>query len=119
MRLCMEYTSDAIQNYDIPDTSEFIKEDGTMQDAFFRNRKGSLLQNIYASPAIYNNNKKEEIMKLLEAHENQTSEADGSKAMINMLSKMKDEDGKYDIEAMRQLQWHIGRFLHRDARQAI
>ena len=110
MRLCMEYTSDAIQNYDIPDTSEFIKEDGTMQDAFFRNRKGSLLQNIYASPAIYNNNKKEEIMKLLEAHENQTSEADGSKAMINMLSKMKDEDGKYDIEAMRQLQWHIGRF---------
>ena len=49
-------------------------------------------------------------MKLLEAHENQTSEADGSKAMINMLSKMKDEDGKYDIEAMRQLQWHIGRF---------
>ena len=110
MRLCMKYTSDAIQNYDIPDTSEFIKEDGTMQDAFFRNRKGSLLQNIYASPAIYNNNKKEEIMKLLEAHENQTSEADGSKAMINMLSKMKDEDGKYDIEAMRQLQWHIGRF---------
>jgi len=58
MRLCMKYTSDAIQNYDIPDTSEFIKEDGTMQDAFFRNRKGSLLQNIYASPAIYNNNKK-------------------------------------------------------------
>ena len=110
MRLCMKYTSDAIQNYDIPDTSEFIKEDGTMQDAFFRNRKGSLLQNIYASPAIYNNNKKEEIMKLLEAHENQTSEADGSKAMINMLSKMKDEDGKYDIEAMRQLQLHIGRF---------
>ena len=110
MRLCMKYTSDAIQNDDIPDVSEFIKEDGTMQDAFFRNRKGSLLQNIYASPAIYNNNKKEEIMKLLEAHENQTSEADGSKAMINMLSKMKDEDGKYDIEAMRQLQWHIGRF---------
>ena len=110
MRLCMKYTSDAIQNYDIPDASEFIKEDGTMQDAFFRNRKGSLLQNIYASPAIYNNNKKEEIMKLLEAHENQTSEADGSKAMINMLSKMKDEDGKYDIEAMRQLQLHIGRF---------
>ncbi len=110
MRLCMEYTSDAIQNDDIPDTSEFIKEDGTMQDAFFRNRKGSLLQNIYASPAIYNNNKKEEIMKLLEAHENQTSEADGSKAMINMLSKMKDEDGKYDIEAMNQLQLNIGRF---------
>ena len=110
MRLCMKYTSDAIQNYDIPDTSEFIKEDGTMQDAFFRNRKGSLLQNIYASPAIYNNNKKEEIVKLLEAHENQTSEADGSKAMINMLSKMKDEDGKYDIEAMNQLQLNIGRF---------
>ena len=110
MRLCMKYTSDAIQNYDIPDASEFIKEDGTMQDAFFRNRKGSLLQNIYASSAIYNNNKKEEIMKLLEAHENQTSEADGSKTMINMLSKMKDEDGKYDIEAMRQLQWHIGKF---------
>ena len=112
MRLCMKYTSDAIQNYDIPDTSEFIKEDGTMQDAFFRNRKGSLLQNIYASPAIYCNYEKEgvEVVKLLEAHENQASEADGSKAMINMLSKMKDEDGKYDIEAVRQLQWHIGRF---------
>ena len=110
MRLCMKYTSDAIQNYDIPDTSEFIKEDGTMQDAFFRNRKGSLLQDIYASPAIYASNKEEEVMKLLEAHENQASEADGSKAMINMLSKMKDEDGKYDIEAMNQLQLNIGRF---------
>ena len=110
MRLCMEYTSDAIQNDDIPDTSEFIKEDGTMQDAFFRNRKGSLLQDIYASPAIYASNKEEEVMKLLEAHENQASEADGSKAMINMLSKMKDEDGKYDIEAMNQLQLNIGRF---------
>ena len=108
MRLCMEYTSDAIQNDDIPDTSEFIKEDGTMQDAFFRNRKGSLLQDIYASPAIYASNKEEEVMKLLEAHENQASEADGSKAMINMLSKMKDEDGKYDIEAMNQLQLNIG-----------
>ena len=110
MRLCMKYTSNAIQNDDIPDVSEFIKEDGTMQDAFFRNRKGSLLQDIYASPAIYASNKEEEVMKLLEAHENQASEADGSKAMINMLSKMKDEDGKYDIEAVRQLQWHIGRF---------
>ena len=110
MRLCMKYTSNAIQNDDIPDVSEFIKEDGTMQDAFFRNRKGSLLQDIYASPAIYASNKEEEVMKLLEAHENQASEADGSKAMINMLSKMKDEDGKYDIEAMNQLQLNIGRF---------
>ena len=112
MRLCMKYTSNAIQNDDIPDVSEFIKEDGTMQDAFFRNRKGSLLQNIYASPAIYCNYEKEgaEVVKLLKAHENQTSEADGSEVMINMLGKMKDEDGKYDIEAVRQLQWHIGRF---------
>ena len=112
MRLCMKYTSNAIQNDDIPDVSEFIKEDGTMQDAFFRNRKGSLLQNIYASPAIYCNYEKEgvEVVKLLKAHENQASEADGSEVMINMLSKMKDEDGKYDIEAVRQLQWHIGRF---------
>ena len=112
MRLCMKYTSNAIQNDDIPDVSEFIKEDGTMQDAFFRNRKGSLLQNIYASPAIYCNYEKEgvEVVKLLKAHENQASEADGSEVMINMLSKMKDEDGKYDIEAVRQLQWHIGKF---------
>ena len=112
MRLCMKYTSNAIQNDDIPDVSEFIKEDGTMQDAFFRNRKGSLLQNIYASPAIYCNYEKEgvEVVKLLKAHENQASETDGSEVMINMLSKMKDEDGKYDIEAVRQLQWHIGRF---------
>ena len=112
MRLCMKYTSNAIQNDDIPDVSEFIKEDGTMQDAFFRNRKGSLLQNIYASPAIYCNYEKEgvEVVKLLKAHENQASEADGSEVMINMLSKMRDEDGKYDIEAVRQLQWHIGKF---------
>ena len=110
MRLCMKCTSDAIRNDDIPDTSEFIKEDGTMQDAFFRNRKGSLLQNIYAPSVIYHDDKNEEVMKLLEAHENQASEADGSKAMINMLSKMKDEDGKYDIEAMRELQLSIGRF---------
>jgi len=110
MHLCMKYTSDAIQNDDIPDTSEFIKEDGTMQDAFFRNRKGSLLQDIYAYYEIYYNDKNEEVLKFLEAHENQASEADGSKAMINMLSKMKDEDGKYYIEAMRELQFNIGRF---------
>ena len=48
-------------------------------------------------------------MKLLEAHKSQASEADGSKTMIDMLGKMKDENGEYDIEAIEQFQGCVGR----------
>ena len=112
MQICMERISNDVGYLDLSDVSEFINEDGTMRDAFFRNYKGSLLQGAYSTCGNFFRYDRREMMilKLLEVHRDQVSEADGSKTMIDMLGKMKDEDGKYDIEAMRQLQWHIGRF---------
>ena len=112
MQICMERISNDVRYLDLSDVSEFINEDGTMRDAFFRNCKGSLLQGAYSTCGNFFRYDRREMMilKLLEVHRDQVSEADGSKTMIDMLGKMKDEDGKYDIEAMRQLQWHIGRF---------
>ena len=117
MRLCMtkalnmtEWGQGDGQKLDL---SDLIDEDGTLKDAFFQNRPGSFLQDVYNAQETYDSCDGEDcakVIRFLEAHKDQTSEADGSKAMINMLSKMKDEDGKYDIEAMGQLQWHIGRF---------
>ena len=112
MQICMERISNDVRYLDLSDVSEFINEDGTMRDTFFRNCKGSLLQGAYSTCGNFFRYDRREMMilKLLEVHRDQVSEADGSKTMIDMLGKMKDEDGKYDIEAMRQLQWHIGRF---------
>ncbi len=117
MRLCMtkalNMTEGSQGDGQKLDLSDLIDEDGTLKDAFFQNRPGSFLQDVYNAQETYDSCDGEDcakVIRFLEAHKDQTSEADGSKAMINMLSKMKDEDGKYDIEAMRQLQWHIGRF---------
>ena len=117
MRLCMAKALDMTEGSQGDgqklDLSDLIDEDGTLKDAFFQNRPGSFLQDVYNAQETYDSCDGEDcakVIRFLEAHKDQTSEADGSKAMINMLSKMKDEDGKYDIEAMGQLQWHIGRF---------
>ena len=117
MRLCMtkalNMTEGSQGDGQKLDLSDLIDEDGTLKDAFFQNRPGSFLQDVYNAQETYDSCDGEDcakVIRFLEAHKDQTSEADGSKAMINMLSKMKDEDGKYDIEAMGQLQWHIGRF---------
>ena len=107
MQLCMGLISDAVVRKKISDTSEFVDEDGIMRDAFFRNNEGSLLystDNYYC----YFYNKQEEALKLLEAHKSQASEADGSKTMIDMLGKMKDESGEYDIEAIEWFQGCVG-----------
>ena len=107
MQLCMGLISDAVVREKISDTSEFVDEDGIMRDAFFRNNEGSLLystDNYYC----YFYNKQEEALKLLEAHKSQASEADGSKTMIDMLGKMKDESGEYDIEAIEWFQGCVG-----------
>ena len=117
MRLCMtkalNMTEGSQGDGQKLDLSDLIDEDGTLKDAFFQNRPGSFLQDVYNAQETYDSCDGEDcakVIRFLEAHKDQTSEADGSKAMINMLSKMKDEDGKYDIEAVRQLQWHIGKF---------
>ena len=107
MQICMGLISDAVVYEKISDTSEFVDEDGIMRDAFFRNNEGSLLystDNYYC----YFYNKQEEALKLLEAHKSQASEADGSKTMIDMLGKMKDESGEYDIEAIEWFQGCVG-----------
>ena len=111
MQLCMGIISDAVVREKISDTSEFVDEDGIMRDAFFRNSEGSLLRDTYSiySYYCYFYNKQEEALKLLEAHKSQASEADGSKTMIDMLGKMKDENGEYDIEAIEQFQGCVGR----------
>ena len=110
MQLCMGIISDAVVREKISDTSEFVDEDGIMRDAFFRNSEGSLLRDTYSiySYYCYFYNKQEEALKLLEAHKSQASEADGSKTMIDMLGKMKDENGEYDIEAIEHFQGCVG-----------
>ena len=111
MQLCMGFISDAVGREKISDTSELVDEDGIMRDAFFRNSEGSLLRDAYSTDNYYCYfyNKQEEALKLLEAHKSQASEADGSKTMIDMLGKMKDENGEYDIEAIEQFQGCVGR----------
>ena len=111
MQLCMGLISDAVVYEKISDTSEFVDEDGIMRDAFFRNSEGSLLRGTYSTDSYYCYfyNKQEEALKLLEAHKSQASEADGSKTMIDMLGKMKDKNGEYDIEAIEQFQGCVGR----------
>ncbi len=111
MQFCMGIISDAVVREKISDTSEFVDEDGIMRDAFFRNSEGSLLRDTYSiySYYCYFYNKQEEALKLLETHKSQASEADGSKTMIDMLGKMKDENGEYDIEAIEQFQGCVGR----------
>ena len=115
MRLCMAKVLDMTKGSQSDgqklDLSDLIDDDGSLKDAFFQNRPGSFLQDVYyAHYGFRDGEEYARVIRFLEAHKDQASEADGSRVLVNLLGKMKDEDGKYDIEAMRELQLNIGRF---------
>ena len=88
------------------DLSDLIDENGLLKDVFFQNRPKSFLQDI-CTPRCGSIHDDEgwrtEVAGFLEAHKDQTSEADGSRAMVNLLGKMKNENGGYDVEAIIDL----------------
>ena len=111
MRLCMvkalnmtEKEQDDGQRLDL---SDLIDEDGILKDAFFQNRPGSFLQDVYDAQKTYDPCDGEEYaraIRFLEAHRDQTGETDGSRALVDLLSKMKNENGGYDMKAITDLQ---------------
>ncbi len=114
MRLCMvkalnmtEKEQDDGQRLDL---SDLIDEDGILKDAFFQNRPGSLLWDVCATKrrdyGDYDCTLRS--LEFLEAHQGQASEMDGSKATIKLLSKMRDEDGRYNVEAVRLFRESMG-----------
>ena len=110
MRLCMVKALDMAEEEQGDgqrlDLSDLIDEDGLLKDAFFQNRPKSFLQDI-CTPRRGSMHDDEgwrtEVAGFLEAHKDQTSEADGSRAMVNLLGKMKNENGGYDVEAIVDL----------------
>mgnify|MGYP000904329735 CR=1 FL=1 len=110
MRLCMVKALDMTEKEQDDgqrlDLSDLIDEKGILKDAFFQNRPGSFLQDVYNVQEAYDSCDGEEyarVIRFLEAHKDQTSEADGSRAMVNLLGKMKNENGGYDVEAIIDL----------------
>ena len=113
MRFCMGMASDAAKQNNSSDISEFINDDGTMRDAFFQNRPGLPLQDIYSIPehsicGCGDAQRCAKTAKFLEVHKDQASETDSSRAMIDLLAKMKDKNNEYDGEAMVILQGLVG-----------
>ena len=114
MRLCMvqalEMTKESQGDNQRLDLSDLIDEKGILKDTFFQNRPGSLLWDVCATKrrdyGDYDCTLRS--LEFLEAHQDQTSEMDGSKATIKLLSKMRDEDGRYDAEAVRLFRKSIG-----------
>ena len=111
MRLCMvqalEMTKESQGDNQRLDLSDLIDEKGILKDAFFQNRPGSFLQDVYNTQETYVSCDGEEyarVIRFLEAHKDQTSEADGSRALVDLLSKMKNENGGYDMKAITDLQ---------------
>ncbi len=109
MRLCMAKALDMTEKEQGDgqrlDLSDLIDENGLLKDAFFQNRPGSFLQDVYAQET-YDSCDGEEyarVIRFLEAHKDQTSEADGSRAIVDLLDKMKNENGGYDVEAIIDL----------------
>ena len=110
MRLCMVKALDMTEKEQDDgqrlDLSDLIDENGLLKDAFFQNRPKSFLQDI-CTPRCGSIHDDEgwrtEVAGFLEAHKDQTSEADGSRAMVNLLGKMKNENGGYDVEAIIDL----------------
>ena len=110
MRLCMVKALDMAEEKQGDgqrlDLSDLIDENGLLKDAFFQNRPKSFLQDIYTlrCGSIHDDEGwRTEVAGFLEAHKDQTSEADGSRAMVNLLGKMKNENGGYDVEAIIDL----------------
>ena len=110
MRLCMVKALDMAEEEQGDgqrlDLSDLIDENGLLKDTFFQNRPKSFLQDI-CTPRRDSMHDDEgwrtEVAGFLEAHKDQTSEADGSRAMVNLLGKMKNENGGYDVEAIIDL----------------
>ena len=92
------------------DLSDLIDENGILKDALFQNRPGSFLYQAYCSSLLYKDGVEQSNKKrrFLEAHRDQTSEADGSRAMVDLLGKMKGQNGKYDAEAIKQFSQSMG-----------
>ena len=115
MKFCVGRVSEAVNqgaSYGgISDTTELISDDGFLKDAFFQNRPGSLLSDIYTKREhdIYDDAERcIRTVEFLEAHRDQASETDGSRAMIDLLGKMKDKDGGYDTSAIAALRVSVG-----------
>ena len=110
MYFCMERIFDVAKEGNDLDIAELINEKGIMRDKFFQNYPGSLLWDVCATKqrdyGDYDCTLRS--LEFLEAHQDQTSEMDGSKATIKLLSKMRDEDGRYDAEAVRLFRKSIG-----------
>ena len=110
MRLCMVKALDMAEEKQGDgqrlDLSDLIDENGLLKDAFFQNRPKSFLQDI-CTPRCGSIHDDEgwrtEVAGFLEANKDQTSEADGSRAMVDLLDKMKNENGGYDVEAIIDL----------------
>lgn len=115
MRLCMATALDMTKKEQAGgrrlDLSNLIDENGILKDAFFQNRPGSFLQDVCASRHDYMHDDegwRTEVAGFLEAHKDQTSEADGSRAIVDLLGKMKNENGGYDMNAIIDLQHLTG-----------
>ena len=114
MRLCMvqalEMTKESQGDNQRLDLSDLIDEKGILKDAFFQNRPGSLLWDVCATKrrdyGDYDCTLRS--LEFLEAYQGQASEMDGSKATIKLLSKMRDEDGRYNVEAVRLFRESMG-----------
>ena len=114
MRLCMvqalEMTKESQGDNQRLDLSDLTDEKGILKDTFFQNRPGSLLWDVCATKrrdyGDYDCTLRS--LEFLEAHQGQASEMDGSKATIKLLSKMRDEDGRYNVEAVRLFRESMG-----------
>ena len=114
MRLCMATALDMTKKEQAGgrrlDLSDLIDEKGILKDTFFQNRPGSLLWDVCATKrrdyGDYDCTLRS--LEFLEAHQGQASEMDGSKATIKLLSKMRDEDGRYNVEAVRLFRESMG-----------
>ena len=107
MRLCMAQAYGmTFANWTFK-LSDLIDKKGILKDAFFQNRPGSFLQDVYNAQETYDSCDGEEYartVRFLEAHKDQTRKADGSRALVNLLGKMKNENGGYDMKAIIDLQ---------------
>ena len=107
MRLCMAQAYGmTFANWTFK-LSDLIDKKGILKDAFFQNRPGSFLRDVYNAQETYDSCDGEEYartVRFLEAHKDQTRKADGSRALVNLLGKMKNENGGYDMKAIIDLQ---------------
>ena len=109
MRLCMAqaYGMTFLEDRWTLKLSDLIDKKGILKDAFFQNRPGSFLRDVYNAQETYDSCDGEEYartVRFLEAHKDQTRKADGSRTLVNLLGKMKNENGGYDMKAIIDLQ---------------